>query len=117
MATETFIKSTSSFSLPIQGAVTPKRRDVTTILNYYKDPCDGTPPTPVYVGGATVTNERPIAPTQVVVHDVFGEEEKYTLDMHGFQFIKHKSIGGKFDDDEWVKTAYYQESANVYKNM
>lgn len=117
MATETFTKPSSSFSLPVQGAVVPKRRDVTTVLNYYKDPGDGSPPTPVYVGGATVTNERPIAPTQVVIHDVFGEEEKYMLDTHGFQFIKHKSIGEKFNDEEWVTTAYYQESAEVYKNM
>ncbi|KAF2259224.1 hypothetical protein CC78DRAFT_81312 [Lojkania enalia] len=115
MATETAVKASESFALSAKATQAIERRDVKTILNYYRNPGDGSPPTPVYVGGNTVTNERPTAPTPVIVHDITGMESTYLLDTHGFQLIKHQSENPNFDDEEWLKTKYYRECAEVYK--
>ncbi|KAF1993771.1 hypothetical protein P154DRAFT_502853 [Amniculicola lignicola CBS 123094] len=128
MATETITQTPTSFAVAVEAK--KSRRDVHTTFNYYKDPCDGTPPMPVYVGGNTVTNERPIAPTEVVVRDITGEEDLYKLDSHGFELVQHESSGfaakegdeeegkkGKclFDNEDWVKKVYYRECEEVYK--
>ena len=51
------------------------------------------------------------------VHDVRGEEELYTLDRHGFQYVKHTS---KLTDDELrdsrvVEDSYYRECEAVLR--
>lgn len=67
----------------------------------------------------TVTNERPTAPTQVTVRDMTGSENKYTLDTHGFQLVKHQTGLAKdsFKDEEKIFSQYYKESEQVYKNL
>jgi hypothetical protein len=42
---------------------------------------------------------RPAATQIVTVHDIAGDEDKYTLDSHGFQFVKHESKEKDFVDD------------------
>lgn len=37
-------------NVPITKSQGPARRDVVATLNYYRDPGDGSSPTPVYVG-------------------------------------------------------------------
>lgn len=71
-------------------------------------------------GSNTVKNERPHVPQQLVVHDVTGEEDKYSLDSHGFQFQRHASKVTSlqdFQDDELVKAEYYPESIELLKSV
>ncbi|KFX93211.1 hypothetical protein O988_06933 [Pseudogymnoascus sp. VKM F-3808] len=92
------------------------KHDVTTELNYYQDPGDGTPPVPYYVGQPN-TYERPTTAQSVVIHDVSGDEDKYTLDSHGFQFTKHASKEKEFLDEEKIKAEYYPEVEQLLKDV
>ena len=65
----------------------------------------------------TVTNERPVAPIRVVVHDMSCEEDEYTLDVHGFQLLKHESKEKTFDDEKRIREEYYKECEEIYKNV
>ncbi|KAJ0164712.1 hypothetical protein CTA2_380 [Colletotrichum tanaceti] len=93
------------------------RRTVVTTINYYDDPGDGSPPTPIIVGGQKVTNERKMTPQIMTVTDVAGDEDKFTLDTHGFQYIRHTSAEKDFADEEQVKAVYYPEMEKVYKDI
>ncbi|OBR12730.1 Catalyzes late reaction in the cephamycin biosynthetic pathway [Colletotrichum higginsianum IMI 349063] len=93
------------------------RRTVVTTINYYDDPGDGSPPTPIIVGGQKVTNERKMTPRTMTVTDITGDEDNFTLDTHGFQYIRHTSAEKDFVDDEQVKTVYYPEMEKVYKDI
>ena len=53
--------------------------DVVADFNSNKDPGDGSPPVPSYVGKPE-TYEGPAETRAMVVHDVGAEEDKYTLD-------------------------------------
>ncbi|KAI2619884.1 hypothetical protein GGR54DRAFT_639649 [Hypoxylon sp. NC1633] len=104
----------------IQTNQTQRRYDVPTIINYYKDPGDGSLPMPIVIADNTVKNERPHVPQQVIVRDVTGEEAKYTLDEQGFQFVRHTSkLSGlsAFQDDDLVKAEYYAESVQLLKDL
>lgn len=70
-----------------------------------------------HMNSDTVTNERPIAPRQAVVHDMSGEEDRYQLDTHGFQLLQHESQEKTFEDEERIKTEYYKECEEVYKRV
>ncbi|KAI1101831.1 hypothetical protein F4804DRAFT_287655 [Jackrogersella minutella] len=101
-------------------AHTQRRHDVPTDINYYKDPGDGTLPMPIVIADNTVKNERPHTPQHVVIHDVTGEEEKYALDSHGFQFVRHESSLKSledFQDEDLVKSVYYPESIRLLKDI
>ncbi|KAI2620743.1 hypothetical protein GGS26DRAFT_594841 [Hypomontagnella submonticulosa] len=103
-----------------QTSAVPRRHDVTTSINYWKDPGDGSLPMPIVIANNTVKNERPHVPQQLVVHDVTGEEDKYSLDSHGFQFQRHASKVTSlqdFQDDELVKAEYYPESIELLKSV
>ncbi|KAI1470528.1 uncharacterized protein F4812DRAFT_268902 [Daldinia caldariorum] len=98
----------------------PRRRDVLTNINYYKDPGDGSLPMPIVIADNTVKNERPHIPQQTIIHDVTGEEDQYTLDNHGFQFLRHESATKTlqdFQDEEHVKAEYYPESIRLLKEV
>lgn len=53
----------------------------------------------------------------VVIHDISGEEDKYTLDTHGFQFVKHESKEKDFLDAEKIKAEYYPETEQLVKDV
>ena len=93
----------------------PEKHHVHTSLNYYKDPGDGSLPAPTYVGKPE-TYERPTQPFDVTVHDIRGEEGKYTLDGQGFQIYKHSSVEKDFLDDEQIKAQYYPEVEQLLKD-
>ena len=84
-------------------------------FNYYKDPGDGSPPAPSYVGKPE-TYERPAEARTMVVHDIRGEEDKYTLDKTGFQVYRHVSRETTFQDEEEVKKVYYPEIEDILKS-
>ena len=93
-----------------------KPRDVTSSLNYFKDNEDGSPPAPSYVGKPE-TYARPSLAQQVVVRDVRGSEDQYTLDTKGFQIVKHESKEKYFVDDDQIRRVYYPETEELLKKV
>ena len=91
-----------------------KPKDVLTKFNYYKDPEDGGPPPPNYVGKPE-TFDRPSDTVEAVVHDIRGQEGNFSLDKTGFQIFKHVSQEKDFLDDEKIKSEYYPEVENILK--
>jgi hypothetical protein len=88
---------------------------VHTTLNYFKDNEDGSEPAPNYVGKPE-TYDRPIQPLDVVVQDITGEVDKYTLDKNGFQIYSHTSQEKDFLDDDKIKAEYYPETEQLLKD-
>lgn len=104
----------------VQAPHSQRHHDVPTNINYYEDPGDGSLPMPIVIADNTVKNERPHVPRQVTIHDVTGEEEKYALDSHGFQFLRHESKLRSledYQDEELVKAKYYPESVDLLKDI
>lgn len=93
------------------------KHNVATILNYWDDPGDGSKPTPIVIGKGRITNERPHLPHSVVVSDVSGNEEHYTLDSHGFQYCRSPSKEKDFLDDKKIETEYYSECEKLLKDI
>lgn len=91
--------------------------DVTTELNYWDDPCDGSRPTPIYIGKGHVTNERPHRSHRVVISDISGNEGHYTLDSHGFQYLHWDSMEKEFLDDGKIETCYYAECDQLLREV
>ena len=94
---------------------TYKPHNVQTTLNYYKDPGDGSPPHPTYIGKPE-TYERPSETVNVTINDVRGKEDQYTLDGNGFTFYKHSSVEKDFADDDHIKAVYYPETEQLLKD-
>ena len=94
----------------------PKPHDVKTTLNYYRDPGDGSEPQPTFVGKPE-TYERPTEQLEVTVHDIRGEEGKYTLDSTGFQIHRHVSAEKDFLEDEKIRKVYYAETEQLLKDV
>lgn len=88
---------------------------VATSLNYYKDPGDGSPPLPSYVGKPE-TYERPAQPLDVTVIDIRGDQKSYSLDKQGFQIYNHESKEKDFLDDEQIRANYYPETEQLLKD-
>ena len=107
--------STSFEPLAVEVEPTPLKHNVLTQLNYYKDPGDGSPPPPSYVGRPE-TYERPAHPLDVTVNDIRGEVDKYMLDQNGFQIYHHTSAEKEFLDDEKIKAEYYPETEQLLKD-
>lgn len=94
-----------------------EKHDVGTILNYWDDPGDGSKPTPIVIGKGRITNERPHLPHSVVVSDVSGDEDHYTLDSHGFQYCRSPSDEREFTDDKKIESEYYSECKQLLKDV
>ncbi|KAH9232155.1 hypothetical protein K456DRAFT_1773099 [Colletotrichum gloeosporioides 23] len=63
------------------------------------------------------TYNRPFETHQVKIRDVSGDEEKYTLDQHGFQIHRHQSAEKHFLDDAQIKSGYYEEVEQLLKSV
>ncbi|KAI1306901.1 hypothetical protein F5Y03DRAFT_394336 [Xylaria venustula] len=115
----TTVTTASTQVLGLSGAEKPRKRDVSTYINYYRDPGDGSPPMPVKISDKTVKNERPTIAKSVIITDVTGEESKYTLDRNGFHFCRRATSlhGADFHDDELVQTRYYPEAEQLLKDI
>ncbi|KAK0657053.1 hypothetical protein B0T16DRAFT_51041 [Cercophora newfieldiana] len=94
-----------------------EQHNLTTTVNYYLDPEDGSLPTPVYVGSTQVTNERLMIPTAVIVTDVTGAEGSFTLDSHGFAFHTHASNEKEFHDEKLLRAEYYPECEELLRSF
>ena len=94
----------------------PATNDVVAEFNYYKDPGDGSPPAPLIVGKPE-TYERPAEPRTMLVHNIRGEEDKYSLDGTGFQVYGHVSREKAFEDEVAIKGQYYEEVEEILKSV
>ena len=94
----------------------PANNDLVAEFNYYKDPGDGSPPAPLIVGKPE-TYERPAEPRPMLVHNIRGEEDKYSLDGTGFQVLKHVSRERAFEDEVAIKGQYYEEVEDILKSV
>ncbi|KAK0748353.1 hypothetical protein B0T21DRAFT_277959 [Apiosordaria backusii] len=92
-------------------------RDIQTAVNYYDDPGDGTPPTPVYVGSMRITNSRPMLSVPVMVADITGSESTFTLNTHGFQYHTKPTPFSAFHDEERIRNEYYKECEHLIRNL
>lgn len=90
--------------------------DVDTVLHFFKDNEDGTPPAPAYVERPE-TYDRPAATHAVRITDVAGDEARYTLDGAGFQFVEHTAEEKDFVDDERIREIYYPETEQLLKDV
>ena len=110
------MNGTSSTASHVNGDKAHKHH-VPTTLNYWDDPRDGSIPTPIFIGKGRVTNERPHRAHDFTITDLSGEEENYTLDSHGFQYIRHESGDKDFTDEQAIQSAYYQECEQLIKDV
>ncbi|VBB86220.1 Putative protein of unknown function [Podospora comata] len=95
-----------------------EKHNVRTTLNYWDDPGDGLPPTPIFIGEGKVTNKRPHLPHEFTVTDITGDEDDYRLDTHGFQYCRHKSQEEEgFTSEESIKSVYYEECKELLKDI
>jgi hypothetical protein len=93
------------------------KHNVETTLNYWDDPGDGSPPTPIIIAKGRITNERPNRAHKFLVTDISGDEDKYTLDTAGFQYCRHSSCEKNFVDEAAITSAYYKECEELLKNV
>lgn len=94
--------------------------DVSTTLNYYTA-IDTAEAPYSYTGmeppaGRLVTNVGK-DPQQVIVTDVRGREEEFSLDKNGFQFMHWPSAEKEFDDKERIQKQYYPEVEESLKQI
>ncbi|EQB54017.1 mechanosensitive ion channel [Colletotrichum gloeosporioides Cg-14] len=108
----------STQNQPTQSITSPLalKRDVLAELHYHKENEDGSPPHPTYVDKPETYN-RPFETHQVKIRDVSGDEEKYTLDQHGFQIHRQQSAEKHFLDDVQIKSGYYEEVEQLLKSV
>jgi hypothetical protein len=93
------------------------KHHVATTLNYWDDPGDGSRPTPIFIGRGRVTNKRPHLAHGFVVTDITGDEDKYSLDTHGFQYCRHESSEKEFTDEQAIRSGYYEECQQLLKDV
>ena len=53
----------------------------------------------------------------MIIENVRGKQDSFSLDTTGFQFYKHTSKFNAFDNDEEIRTKYYSESIEVIKKL
>jgi hypothetical protein len=94
-----------------------QKHHVATTLNYWDDPGDGSRPTPIFIGKGRVTNERPHRAHDFAISDISGDEAKYSLDTHGFQYCQHGSREKAFIDEQAIKSVYYDECEQLLKQV
>lgn len=111
-----FIPTNNPHVVPRTQERTTPKHDVPTILNYFKENEDGSPPHPTYIDRPE-TFDRPFEPHQVTVKDITGEEANYTLDRNGFQVHNNIATEKAFLDDDQIKNGYYTETEQLLKEV
>ncbi|RXW11368.1 hypothetical protein EST38_g14488 [Candolleomyces aberdarensis] len=101
-------------------ATTGNPSTVTASVNYYIPPDNGVR---AYFKAQVdpVTGKREqnfsVAPHDMVIENVRGKEDEYTLDKVGFQFYRAPAKHTSFLDDEEIEKEYYPETIELYKKL
>jgi hypothetical protein len=53
----------------------------------------------------------------VVIENVRGKEDQYTLDNSGFQYVRSPAKHTSFNNDEEIEKEYYPESIDLLKKL
>jgi hypothetical protein len=61
---------------------------------------------PEHMPNLDLTNVKTDAVTGIPLRDVRGHEAEYSLDKHGFQYIKHHQTFDAFDDEQRIIDEY-----------
>lgn len=96
----------------------PAKHNISTALQYVKLSAAGEALGPSTWGKTDFESDREeLVP--VVIHDVRGNENQYTLDANGFQLVKHKCSMTKkeFAEEGNIEKIYYPEIAEVVKRV
>ena len=111
MATETQTH-TSTTKLTATSSPIP-RGPVTSTLNFYKPPADGSKPFNYVEAAPEGQPQRNYGDelVSVTINDIRGHEEDFSLNRNAFAAIKNAGEGAEkeFSDDESVKAKYYPE--------
>ena len=86
---------------------------VTATLNYYLEPEDGGDSE--FAAGTVGEKRRRYRPAQVLINDIRGHEDDFTLDKNGFQFVKKDCTEKTFDNEERIKQTYYPEVVDLIR--
>ncbi|TFY83873.1 hypothetical protein EWM64_g152 [Hericium alpestre] len=98
------------------AVLTSHPHDVPTTLNYYGNTGNERPFNYTYPREDGQPQSNIVAePHEAVVHDIRGKEDTVGLDITGFQFVKHTSAEKLFEDEEAIKSRYYQEVEDILK--
>lgn len=93
---------------------------VTAIITYSLPPADGSRAFQrVAVDPITGEREKNILqePYEVVVENVRGKEDLYTLDNSGFQFHNRPTKVKDFQNEKIIQEVYYPESTEIIKEL
>lgn len=88
---------------------------VRTTLNYFLEPEDGGDLS--YLAGTVGEKRRKYRPAEVLVQDIRGREQDFTLDRNGFQLVQHDSLEKSFDNEDRITTQYYAECIELVKQI
>lgn len=94
-----------------------KTHDVYADFRYYLEHEDGSPPEPVDVSKPSSYMDTPDAVRTMLVRDIRGSEDQYTLDKNGFQVYRHVSTEKEFLDEDQIKAEYFPEIEQFLKDM
>lgn len=112
MSSTTVITETES--LPETRRPASTGRDVTTVMDYLQPVTDGI--TVHWQNPESFTNIK-LQPTEVVISDVRGRENQFTLDKNGFQVVKHETSCSDLSNMEKSTAIYEPEMVELVKNM
>ncbi|KAI0771214.1 hypothetical protein BD413DRAFT_65290 [Trametes elegans] len=103
--------------MAIASVLTP--HDVPTTLNYFAPIGDEAPYRYIYKTPPEGKPEHNLGddPRQVVVHDARGHESEFSLDVQGFQFVRHVSTEKEFVDEDSIQGGYYKEVEALLKEV
>lgn len=85
-------------------------------INYFLEVSEGG--TDVIYPGTATDKLRPLKSVNMPVTDLRTcKDDNFTLDTHGFQFVPHKTSEKTYDDQERIKTAVYDETAALLREV
>ncbi|KAK4160544.1 amino acid permease-domain-containing protein [Cladorrhinum sp. PSN259] len=103
-------------SFTMATATVETKHNVLTTFNYFKDIDGNGIARPFEFAKPETFNNRETEPQEILVTDITGEEDKFTLDGQGFQIYRHASKEKDFVDDEKIKRDYYPEVEQLLKD-
>ena len=113
-AQPTIFQKHESLNTQASSITISRPKDVLAEFNYHKDRADGQLRPPVYVT-KHYTQMTSIKPKTILVRDIRGEEEKYTIDITGFQVLRYISEEKDFTDNTIIKRVYYPKIETLIK--
>ena len=84
-------------------------------INYFLELNEGG--TEIIYPGTATDKLRPLKQVVMPIKNVRACDEQFTLDTHGFQFVSHQTAEKTYDDVERIRSAVYDETANLMKKM